>query len=63
MATLPKLGEKKTFKPQSFENGLPVELKKEVTGTVVWIHPKGRYYLVEVSINGNTWRETMYPEN
>lgn len=62
MATLPKIGDKKTFVPEAFSCGLPIECSKTVTGTVVWVHPAGRYYIVEVTVHGNTWRETMYPE-
>lgn len=61
MPKLPKIGEKITFQPKAFENGLTIECERTVTGTVVWVHPRGRYYTVEVNVHGNTWRETMYP--
>lgn len=62
MALLPKIGDKKACKPAAFETGLPYDCPRTVTGTVVWIHPKGRFYVVEVEINGYKWRETLYPE-
>lgn len=63
MAHLPKIGAKKTFKPAALENGLPNDCPKTVTGTVVWVHPQGRFYIVEVEKNGYKWRETLYLED
>ena len=62
MARLPKIGEKKTVAPYAFEAGLPREYAKELTGTVVYVHPAGRFYQVEVEADGHKWRETLYPE-
>lgn len=57
---MPKLGDEKTFVPSAFEAGLPVDISREVTGRVVWIHPQGRYYVVLVDRGANSWRETFY---
>lgn len=62
MARLPKIGEKKIVAPAAFEVGLPEGYPKKVSGTVVYVHPKGRFYQVEVKINRQAWRETLYPE-
>lgn len=31
----------------------------EATGTVVYIHPKGRYYTLEFTFSGGTFRESF----
>lgn len=62
MAQMPQIGDKKTFKPAALENGLPNDCPRTVTGTVVWVHPQGRFYIVEVDNDGHKWRETLYPE-
>lgn len=56
---LPSIGDKKTFVPAAFEAGLPSGYAKAVTGTVVWIHPRGRFYLVEVEVNGYKWHQAF----
>ena len=61
MSMLPKIGEKKEFKPTAFEAGLPGDCARTVIGTVIWVHPQGRFYIVEVEIHGYKWRETLYP--
>lgn len=59
------LGDKITFVPngfgerkEAFDNG--VAIPQKLTGRVVWIHPKERFYLVEAEIHGGTIRETFY---
>lgn len=59
---MPKIGDKKTFIPDALTAGLPGDYDRHVTGTVVYIHPQGRFYIVEVISNGHSWRETLYPE-
>ena len=61
MDQMPKIGEQKRFKPKAFDCGLTIDCDHYVTGKVIWVHPRGRFYTVEVCSNGNTWRETMYP--
>lgn len=56
---LPKIGDKKTFVPAAFSSGLPNDITREVTGTVVWIHPEGRYYVVRVDRGKNSWCEAF----
>lgn len=60
MGKMPRLGEKKTFVPQAFESGLPLDVSREVTGTVIWVHPAGRYYVVRVEAGREAWHETFY---
>lgn len=59
-----KIGDKVRFVPsgfardkETFGNGMTIPIK--VTGTVVWIHPKRRFYLVEADVDGVTVRETF----
>ena len=54
-----KIGDTKTFMPEAFSVGLPDACPKAVTGRVVWIHPKGRFCLVEVEAHGHTWRQAL----
>lgn len=32
-------------------------VRREATGTVVYIHPEGRYYMLEFTFPGGTFRE------
>ena len=54
-----RIGDKKTFIPAAFRCGLPCDCERRVTGTVIWIHPRNRFYLVEVESNGYKWREAF----
>lgn len=61
-----KLGDKITFKPSGFNSLSSVidpvtgkERSGEVTGKVVYVHPAGRYYTVEVEEDGRTYRESF----
>lgn len=56
---LPKIGDKKRFIPAAFcgQGGLGNPIEKWVIGTVVYVHPEGRYYMVEVDVNGHKWRQ------
>lgn len=56
---LPNIGDRKTFIPEAFRCGLPIDCDRTVTGTVVWIHPRGRFYLVEVEVNGHKWNQAF----
>lgn len=47
-------GEKKAADPFTGR-----EIPRAVTGVVTWIHPKGRYYMVEYTCNGYTMRESF----
>lgn len=56
---VPKIGDKKSFVPSAFSMGLPADCEKRVTGTVVWIHPQNRFYIVEVEVHGHKWRQSF----
>lgn len=61
MAALPKIGDKKTFVPHALtEGGIPKDAR-QVTGTVTYVHPAGRFYLVEADICGVKIREAIFP--
>ena len=58
------IGAKVNFVPFAFNDGIrgidPTTKKPfptSVSGRVVWIHPKRRFYLVEYCCNGHTLRE------
>lgn len=55
----PRIGDKITYVPNALKHDLPCDCDRRVTGTVVWIHPKGRFYLVEVEVNGHKWHEAL----
>ena len=48
-----KVGDKKRFTPEGFSG------HTQVTGTVVWVHPQGRFYTVKVVCNGYTIMESF----
>ncbi len=59
-----RVGDKHTFIPSEFltnktkwANGMIIPV--HVTGRVTWIHPKGRFFLVEAEVNGTVIRETF----
>ena len=60
MVQYPKVGQKKTFVPEAFKSGLPVDTDRTVTGEVIWIHPQNRFYIVRVEHNGHHWNETFW---
>ena len=58
------IGAKVNFVPFGFNDGIkgidPTTKKPfptSVSGRVAWIHPNGRYYMVEYRCNGYTLRE------
>ena len=61
-----RIGDKKRFTPEGFsvqkKDAGPSrreEMPKEVTGTVVWIHPTRRYYTVEYQCHGVRLKESF----
>lgn len=38
--------------------------RKKLPCTVIWVHPKNRFFVVEFrsAITGETWREAFWPE-
>lgn len=65
-----RLGDTVTFVPHFMEGELRGSCGKrqrpqEVTGTVVWIHPKHRFFEVEYTVNGTKLRQALYfkPKN
>lgn len=60
-----KIGDKVVRTPHTVGEGMPVgTLNSEhsgrpMRGTVVWIHPKGRFHVVEFEVNGRTLRESF----
>ena len=61
-----KVGDQKTFKPSGFGDQIGVKdpatgktCSRKVTGTVIYVHPKGRYYTVEATLDGRTIRESF----
>lgn len=64
-----RIGEKKTFVPEGFLLEAPAkdpngtkEYPRRVTGTVTWVHPKGRFYLVTFTVNGYELRQCFQDE-
>lgn len=33
--------------------------RQQVTGTVIWVHPEGRYYVVRVDRGKDSWCEAF----
>lgn len=62
MRRLPKIGDKKTFIPHAFKEGCVPPNSRQLTGRVIYVHPQGRFYIVEAESNGIKIRETFYPE-
>lgn len=64
MPRIPKLGEKIRFVPSCFENqkltgpGGKI-LERTLTGRVIYIHPKGRFYVVAANCGDGTVREAF----
>ena len=61
-----KIGDQKTFKPSGFSEQTSVKdpatgksCSRKVTGKVIYVHPKGRYYTVEAELDGRTIRESF----
>ena len=64
MHRLPKLGQFVRFVPSAFENQKFVGpagrvLDRTLTGQVIYIHPKGRFYTVAAKVPGGTLRESF----
>lgn len=57
-----QIGDVLHIKPNFYcEYGMKDQIKPMVC-RVVYVHPEGRYYVVEfISDNGETWREAFYP--
>lgn len=57
-----KVGDWVTRRPISFTDYSETRTKKarEMTGQVVYIHPKGRFHLVEFRAGNNTLRECFF---
>ena len=59
-----KIGQKVTRYPVSFSEPDGKKGQKPMTGTVVYIHPLERFYVVEFRSDvGVPWRETFYFDN
>jgi hypothetical protein len=60
-----KVGDKVIRTPTTIGEGMPVGTLNSVSsarpmrGTVVWIHPKGRFHVVEFEVCGRTLRESF----
>lgn len=56
-----KIGQKVQRFPVSFseQDGKKGEAKRPMTGTVVFIHPKGRFHIVEFQVRGKAVRESF----
>ena len=61
-----QIGDRVRFKPSVFaeEASVAVERQKPkaptVEGTVWYIHPERRFYIVEYKVNGHTLRQTLF---
>lgn len=60
-----QVGDTITFVPHFMEGELRErhgkrQRPREVTGTVVWIHPKRRFFEVEYILNGTKLRQSLY---
>lgn len=60
-----KIGDKVVRTPHTVGEGMPVGTicsegaGKPMRGTVVWIHPKGRFHVVEFDVCGRKLRESF----
>lgn len=60
-----RVGDKYSFTPTAFEGekdgALPGKTQKprQVTGRIIYIHPKRRYFTAEAVVNGQTIRESF----
>lgn len=55
-----QVGDKIMFVPYALRAGVHAEIKaKPVPGVVVWIHPEGRYAVVERHTGVYTYRESL----
>lgn len=55
-----KLGDRYTFTPSGFTGNdylVKQDLERKLTGTVVYIHPQCRFFVVEARCHGHTIRE------
>lgn len=64
-----RVGEAKTFVPSAFmaevagaDPSTGKRYPRQVTGSVAWIHPEGRFYLVTYEVNGYQLRECFSRE-
>ena len=62
-----RVGDKKQFVPSEFNTTTKMkdpatgkEVPKSVVGRVVYVHPTGRYYTVEATVGGCTFRESFH---
>lgn len=56
-----KIGQKVQRFPVSFaeQDGKKSKNKRPMTGTVAYIHPAGRFHIVEFQVRGQTVRESF----
>lgn len=57
-----EVGDKVTRYPTTFENterDLAERKIRPLTGTVVYIHPKKRFHVVEFEVNGEKFKESF----
>lgn len=56
---MPKVGDKVERYPITFTGDYdkPGKKKRKITGTVVYVHPQGRYHIVEFAVSGGAIRE------
>lgn len=61
-----KVGDKKQFVPSGFSETTKIkdpatgkQVVKSVVGRVVYVHPTGRHYTVEVTVGDHTFRESF----
>lgn len=59
---LPKVGDKRTFTPDAFNEGAVSTGVHALTGHVIYVHPQGRYYTVEAELYGEKIRESFFPD-
>lgn len=52
----PLIGRKIKFVP-AYREPLNGQCTKPVTGTIIWVHPKGRFVVVEYECSPHLWRE------
>jgi len=60
---MPRLGDRIEFKPTILESGLGPDrqlLPRKLQGTVVYIHPKHRFFVVAAQTAIGEIRETIY---
>lgn len=60
-----QIGDTVTFAPAVWYEDIRERRSKSprpetVTGTVVWIHPKRRYYIVEYEVRGYKLQQALY---